>query len=55
MKTITLLAAVLLLTSCSSTKQITEDEFNTYVQELRYERDVYKTALQECGYNKNKD
>ena len=35
-------------TSCSSSKDIAQDEFDTYAQELRYERDVFKTALKEC-------
>ncbi len=50
MKTITVLLALLFL-SCSTlktTRDVLDEEFDTYAQELRYERDVYKLALEEC-------
>ena len=50
----TLLLLAILLTSCGSIKttdRLIEDEFETYNQELRYERDVYRTALEECKGN----
>tara|TARA_R110000803_G_scaffold76454_2_gene141091 strand:+ start:562 stop:756 length:195 start_codon:yes stop_codon:yes gene_type:complete len=36
-------------TSCSTTRTITDEEFDTQAQELRYERDVYKQALKDCN------
>ncbi len=53
MKHLTLLL-VILLTSCATIqtdRDRLEDEFNTYAQELRYERDVFRIALEECKGN----
>ena len=53
MRIIIILLALLTL-SCSTvktTQERTNEGFDTYVQELRYERDVYRTALEECKGN----
>ena len=51
MKTTILTLATLLLLSCSATKttkEITAEEFNTYIQEKQYEIDFWKTTYEEC-------